>query len=78
VIFLILAAAPGTGIFEASADTARGDASVQAMPVVAMSAVKGAINITQNALGTVTSLATVTIKSQISGQLSASPIRKAN
>jgi multidrug efflux system membrane fusion protein len=70
VIFLILAAAAGYWSYLKQAPTPRGrDASVQAMPVVAMSAVKGAINITQNALGTVTSLATVTIKSQISGQL---------
>ena len=39
------------------------------MPVVAIAAVKGDIDITITALGTVTSLATVTIKSQISGQL---------
>ena len=38
-------------------------------PVVAVSAVKSDIDITLSALGTVTSLATVTIKSQISGQL---------
>lgn len=39
------------------------------MPVVATPAVTGDIDITLNALGTVTSLATVTIRSQISGQL---------
>ena len=39
------------------------------MPVVAASAAVGDIDITLNALGTVTSLATVTIKSQISGYL---------
>src|SRR5277367_1362952 len=38
-------------------------------PVVAATAVVGDIDITLNALGTVTSLATVTIKSQISGYL---------
>ena len=38
-------------------------------PVVAVAAVKGDIDITLSALGTVASLATVTIKSQISGQL---------
>ena len=37
--------------------------------MVAVAAVKGDIDITLSALGTVTSLATVTIKSQISGQL---------
>jgi len=40
-----------------------------AMPVVAAPAVAGDIDITLNALGTVTSLAAVTIRSQISGQL---------
>src|SRR5215470_15958836 len=40
-----------------------------AMPVVAAPAVTGDIDITLNGLGTVTSLATVTIRSQISGQL---------
>jgi multidrug efflux system membrane fusion protein len=40
-----------------------------AMPVVVAPAATGDIDITLNALGTVTSLATVTIKSQISGYL---------
>ena len=40
-----------------------------AMPVVVAPAVAGDIDITLNALGTVTSLASVTIRSQISGQL---------
>jgi multidrug efflux system membrane fusion protein len=40
-----------------------------AMPVVVAPAVTGDIDVTLNALGTVTSLATVTIKSQISGYL---------
>jgi membrane fusion protein, multidrug efflux system len=40
-----------------------------AMPVVVAPTVTGDIDITLNALGTVTSLATVTIKSQISGYL---------
>src|SRR5580704_5401705 len=39
------------------------------MPVVAAAATVGDINLTLNGLGTVTSLATVTIKSQISGYL---------
>jgi multidrug efflux system membrane fusion protein len=46
----------------------RGDGAA-AMPVVAVPAAMGDIDIALNALGTVTSLATVTIKSQISGQL---------
>jgi multidrug efflux system membrane fusion protein len=47
----------------------RQNAIAAAMPVVAAPAVTGDIDITLNALGTVTSLATVTIRSQISGQL---------
>ena len=39
------------------------------MPVVAVATRIGDINITLNALGTVTSLATVTVKTQIAGQL---------
>lgn len=39
------------------------------MPVVAMEAEKGDIAVTLNALGTVTPLATVTVKTQIAGQL---------
>jgi membrane fusion protein, multidrug efflux system len=40
-----------------------------AMPVTVASAVKGDLDVTLDALGTVTSLATVTVVSQISGQL---------
>ncbi len=39
------------------------------MPVVAATAAKGDVNIVFNALGTVTPLATVTVRTQISGQL---------
>lgn len=39
------------------------------MPVVGATAQKGEINITYNALGTVTALATVTVQSQVAGQL---------
>ena len=46
----------------------RQNAFAAAMPVVVAPAVAGDIDITLNALGTVTSLATVTIRSQISGQ----------
>src|SRR5215510_2071522 len=48
---------------------ARQNAFTATMPVVAAGAVTGDIDITLNGLGTVTSLATVAIKSQISGQL---------
>src|SRR6266446_4566728 len=47
----------------------RQNAFTSTMPVVAAAAVTGDIDITLNGLGTVTSLATVSIKSQISGQL---------
>jgi multidrug efflux system membrane fusion protein len=40
-----------------------------AMPVVVAAAEKGSINIALNALGTITPLATVTVKTQISGRL---------
>jgi multidrug efflux system membrane fusion protein len=49
--------------------TGRLNPNAAAMPVVVAPAVTGDIDITLNALGTVTSLATVTIKSQISGYL---------
>lgn len=49
--------------------TGRRFAGGGAMPVVAATAVKGNIDIALTALGTVTPLATVTVKTQIAGQL---------
>jgi multidrug efflux system membrane fusion protein len=43
--------------------------AIAAMPVRAATAVKGDLNITLDALGTVTPLATVTVQTQINGQL---------
>ena len=57
-------AAPAT-----TARSGRFNPYANAMPVVTAAAQKGDIDITLDALGTVTSLATVTIKSQISGYL---------
>ncbi len=75
LIALILAAAAGYWWFYARPSSTpapspggRQGAALE-MPVVAATAVKGDIDITTNALGTVTSLATVTITSQISGYL---------
>jgi len=53
----------------APARTGRFGAGTGPMPVVAVAAAKGDIAISLNALGTVTPLATVTVKTQIAGQL---------
>src|SRR5262245_12561944 len=71
---LIVAAAAATVSWwfygrQAAPPPARPNAFAAATPVVAATAVSGDIDMTLNGLGTVTSLATVTIKSQISGQL---------
>jgi membrane fusion protein, multidrug efflux system len=65
------AAALGWWLYNAqpAPQTGRVNPYANAMPVVVAPAVTGDIDITLNALGTVTSLATVTIKSQISGYL---------
>jgi multidrug efflux system membrane fusion protein len=74
-LVLLLAVAAGVGWWmytrqapEQAPAPRRADFAV-ATPVVAATAAVGDIDITLNALGTVTSLATVTIKSQISGYL---------
>jgi membrane fusion protein, multidrug efflux system len=74
-LMLLLAVAAGVGWWmyarqapEQALAPRRADFAVTT-PVVAATAVVGDIDITLNALGTVTSLATVTIKSQISGYL---------
>jgi multidrug efflux system membrane fusion protein len=73
-ILILLAAAAGAGWWfypreGAEPPARRGGNAATVMPVVAVPAAMGDIDIALNALGTVTSLATVTIKSQISGQL---------
>src|SRR5215468_7584646 len=72
LLILVVAAATVSWWFygrQPASPPARPNAFPAAMPVVAAPAVTGDIDITLNGLGTVTSLATVTIKSQISGQL---------
>jgi multidrug efflux system membrane fusion protein len=75
LILLLLIAGAGAGWWFYSHQPAgpepaarRGNGGGQAMPVVAVPAVAGDIDIALDALGTVTSLATVTIRTQISGQ----------
>jgi membrane fusion protein, multidrug efflux system len=71
LLLVIGAAAVGWWVYsrQPTPPPARQNAFTNATPVVAAGAVTGDIDITLNALGTVTSLATVTIKSQISGYL---------
>jgi membrane fusion protein, multidrug efflux system len=70
LILVVVAVTVGWWIYgrQPAPQPARQNASAAAMPVVAAPAVTGDIDITLNGLGTVTSLATVTIRSQISGQ----------
>jgi multidrug efflux system membrane fusion protein len=71
LLLLIGAAALGWWLYngQPAPQSRRVNPYANAMPVVAAPAATGDIDITLNALGTVTSLATVTIKSQISGYL---------
>jgi multidrug efflux system membrane fusion protein len=71
LLLVIGAAAVGWWVYsrQPTPAPARQNAFTAATPVVAAPAVTGDIDITLNALGTVTSLATVTVKSQISGYL---------
>ncbi|HWN50321.1 MAG TPA: MdtA/MuxA family multidrug efflux RND transporter periplasmic adaptor subunit [Xanthobacteraceae bacterium] len=70
LILVVVAVTVGWWIYgrQPAPQPARQNASAAAVPVVAAPAVTGDIDITLNGLGTVTSLATVTIRSQISGQ----------
>src|ERR1700730_6860095 len=70
LILVVVAVTVGWWIYgrQPAPQPARQNASAAATPVVASPAVTGDIDITLNGLGTVTSLATVTIRSQISGQ----------
>ncbi len=71
LLLVIAAAAVGWWLYGRQPEPQRGRVNpyANAMPVVVARAAVGDIDITLNALGTVSSLATVTIKSQISGYL---------
>jgi membrane fusion protein, multidrug efflux system len=71
LIALIFLGAIATWLYSRHYGTATPDraATAAAVPVAAANITKGDIDITLDALGTVTSLATVTVVSQISGQL---------
>lgn len=71
LLIVVAAAAAGWWFYgrQPAPPPARQNLAAAATPVVTAPAVAGDIDITLNGLGTVTSLATVTIRSQISGQL---------
>src|SRR5579862_7979507 len=70
LLVLLLALAGGWWLYEQrTAAPPRQNAFNAPVPVGTMAVTMGDIDITLNALGTVTSLATITLKSQISGQL---------
>jgi multidrug efflux system membrane fusion protein len=68
LILLAPAVAVGWWFYPREGARHRGDGAA-ATPVVAVPAATGDIDVALDALGTVTSIATVMIKSQISGQL---------
>jgi multidrug efflux system membrane fusion protein len=72
VIFFLIVAAAGAYLYQrpqATAPQTGNRRNAQPMSVGTAAVEKGTINVTIDALGTVTSLATVTVKSQISGPL---------
>lgn len=69
LIFLILAGAVWWNWQETAPRPAAGGRNAGAMSIVPEVVSKGDIGISLNALGTVTSLATVTVRTQVSGQL---------
>lgn len=71
LLVVVAAAALGWWLYDRqpASQPGRVNPYANAMPVVVAPVVTGDIDLTLNALGTVTSLATVTIKSQISGYL---------